>query len=374
MDKPASGLNLTVMYYFLPQGYIGNTMFRVLDQNRDGLLSSEEFVNGLSVLYFGEFEDKLRFIFNMYDYDSDGTITCEDIRLMLSYIPIGTLMPQSQIKEGILTSSTTHSSYFERVQIQKQIIELFKITLKDKLKINFTEFKNIIENDSSDMFLCVFLVVRQSLPSMKNFMNYKSDYKMSPIDQKPSIIASPKMTKLSPTLEVLRVSPNMVHRSIINESNPFLKYFKSRSIEIENTIKSNSKTISDELPRDISIPIMKTQPSTFLLSKVFHNENCVRIPNITIVDKNFKKSEQSVKIDYTESPTSFLAQASTTQLGLCICKCGRFCETGNTICKLCLKSNEIEGYLYTQLSEYKLKKYWYKLKGDELFCIHLNRL
>ena len=116
---------------------------------------------------------------------------------------------------------------------------------------------------------------------------------------------------------------------------------------------------------------MKTQPSTFLQKQT---DEAIRMPNITVIEKNCKNADSLLKVDYMESPTSFLTKSFSSQLGLCVCKCGRFCETGYTKCKECMKQNEIEGFLYIQLSEFKLKKYWYRLKGDELYSIFVIRV
>lgn len=34
----------------------------------------------------GDLEDKMRFTFRMYDFDDDGFVTPEDIRIMMSYM------------------------------------------------------------------------------------------------------------------------------------------------------------------------------------------------------------------------------------------------------------------------------------------------
>ena len=39
-------------------------------------------------LYTGNFEEHINFIFEFYDFDKDGKITSEDVRIVLSYIPL----------------------------------------------------------------------------------------------------------------------------------------------------------------------------------------------------------------------------------------------------------------------------------------------
>ena len=35
----------------------------------------------------GDLSQKMKFTFNMYDFDNDGLISAEDIRIIMSYMP-----------------------------------------------------------------------------------------------------------------------------------------------------------------------------------------------------------------------------------------------------------------------------------------------
>ena len=39
----------------------------------------------------------------MYDFDGDGSISKEDIRTMMSYVPLSTIADNDGIKEGFFT-------------------------------------------------------------------------------------------------------------------------------------------------------------------------------------------------------------------------------------------------------------------------------
>lgn len=41
-------------------------------------------------LFIESYEKMLKFIFNLYDFDKDSYISREDIRVVLSYIPLNT--------------------------------------------------------------------------------------------------------------------------------------------------------------------------------------------------------------------------------------------------------------------------------------------
>ena len=54
-------------------------VFRSFDLDNDSALSMEEWLKGLSVYLKGTFEEKINFCFNVYDMNSDGVITREEM-------------------------------------------------------------------------------------------------------------------------------------------------------------------------------------------------------------------------------------------------------------------------------------------------------
>jgi Ca2+-binding EF-hand superfamily protein len=57
-----------------------------------------EFIEGMTQLFCENFEKLATFIFNFYDFDKDGLISKEDIRTVLSYIPLNTKTKINKIK------------------------------------------------------------------------------------------------------------------------------------------------------------------------------------------------------------------------------------------------------------------------------------
>ena len=81
-------------------GIIGERFFTVLDLNSDGYVDVKEFIHGFFKIYYSNLETKIKLAFDMYishqllmtnfryDFDRDGYVRKEDVRLILSYIPI----------------------------------------------------------------------------------------------------------------------------------------------------------------------------------------------------------------------------------------------------------------------------------------------
>lgn len=47
-----------------------------------------EFIEGMSTLFFDSIDKLEKFVFQLYDFDKDGQISKEDVRVVLSYIPL----------------------------------------------------------------------------------------------------------------------------------------------------------------------------------------------------------------------------------------------------------------------------------------------
>ena len=56
-------------------------------KNQEGL-TEDEFVNGFFKLYMGTFQETIKIIFNLLDFDKDGIIKKDDVKLTLSYLPL----------------------------------------------------------------------------------------------------------------------------------------------------------------------------------------------------------------------------------------------------------------------------------------------
>jgi Ca2+-binding EF-hand superfamily protein len=66
---------------------IGERFFRLFDTDRDGYLNKAEFESCICRLFVPTFEEKIKLIFDLFDFDSDGKISKEGIRTLLSHIP-----------------------------------------------------------------------------------------------------------------------------------------------------------------------------------------------------------------------------------------------------------------------------------------------
>lgn len=71
---------------------IGERIFKLFDTDKDGFLGKTEFLNGFNKLFACSFEENLKLVYELFDFDSDGKVSKEDIRTLLSHVPLAQLL------------------------------------------------------------------------------------------------------------------------------------------------------------------------------------------------------------------------------------------------------------------------------------------
>jgi hypothetical protein len=125
------------------------------------------------ILFSGDYAQLLNFIFDFYDFDKDQKITKEDIRIVLSYVP---LYKKIKHYEGLKFEK---DNFEDRLASQKELHEKLDDLFKLKTIINFEEFKFIVQNINSDIFLYILVFLMERRPfsneTIKNLDNIKKN-------------------------------------------------------------------------------------------------------------------------------------------------------------------------------------------------------
>jgi Ca2+-binding EF-hand superfamily protein len=342
-------------------GLIGDSFFRVLDENKDGYINFIELITGLSKVYFGDFNEKIKYIFDMYDFDGNGLITKEDIRTMMSYVPLATFIESRGRKEGLFTrGGGGHEDYRDRKDVQADLLDLFKVVLSGKESITITEFKEIICKSSSDMFLCLFLLIRERLPNMEAFTNYKKDFKfeIKNVAVPTAVIASPRLSKLAPSMNVLSKSPQLKSTAkkgnMLSPSSIFNKYLASppKAVQPPQSTGEMDCPLTLEKPHKEKVEKEEVKSTEILEAS--------RLPNVSI------QTKLGGRTDIMLSPSAVLNKRPLHS-SMAVCSCGNLCEIGKDKCANCLsKCGDVKGFLYFK-KEGKLKRYWVKLLNKSLY-------
>lgn len=77
----------TFLQYFPLNGLLGERLFAQFDKRHCGFIDFEEFITGLATVCRGTADDKIHFVFNMYDVSHDNTVSKQELTTLLNHIP-----------------------------------------------------------------------------------------------------------------------------------------------------------------------------------------------------------------------------------------------------------------------------------------------
>jgi Ca2+-binding EF-hand superfamily protein/predicted Ser/Thr protein kinase len=77
----------TFLQYFPLHGLLGERLFAQFDTRRSGFIGFEEFITGLATACRGTVDDKIHFVFNMYDVSHDNTVSKQELTTLLNHVP-----------------------------------------------------------------------------------------------------------------------------------------------------------------------------------------------------------------------------------------------------------------------------------------------
>ena len=216
-------------YLKLPM-FISEKVFTVFDEDKDGFLSSKEFILGMNKLYNGSYEDTIKLIFDILDFNHDGYIEKDDVKMILSLLPLKT--------------DKCKIEYKYQMESLEEINEIINTTFGKSKKLNLEEFKNMVEKHKSDIFIQVICFLYQKKPFTENNINVlKTSKKSVPNDL---ILQTPQMKNKEHCGNILLPSP-MQNTSL----SPVSNFLKSKMIKTPFSI-GESAGIEEESEPAIS--------------------------------------------------------------------------------------------------------------------------
>ena len=215
IEETAKGINKITFnkYYDLP-GIISERLFTVFDKDKDGVLSLSEFVNGMKMLFSQceTFDSLAKFIFKFYDFRNCEKIKKEDVRIVLSYVPLQKTDLES-IKEGNI--EIVEENFQDRVESQEQLFNILNIAFKNKEEMNFEEYTNVVKNVNSDIFILILMFLLEKKPfssaTMKIYSSSMDSPKKSDVSKTPNV----QQVIASPSLNSRFISPKLKKKSLM---------------------------------------------------------------------------------------------------------------------------------------------------------------
>ena len=326
-------------YYELP-GLISERLFNVLDSNRDDYLNSSEFINGMIILFTNSYANLTKFIFHFYDFDHDGVISREDVRVVLSYVPL-----QSSINKD-------KDDFAERVVSQDELFEIIKTAFREEETMKLDEFIYIIENINSDIFVFLLVYILDRRPfnnaTLKLFDAMNKDVIL------PSEDTTVEQKIATPSVHSSFSSPSLIkiQQHLDKKENPNKMYSVKKVEEVVDNIGYNSEIrvgrgrsrtgAVDEKGNKIIKEIEPVRKERKMLTNI-QEHNKYKIST----DEQDKIYEDEDSIDFSEEDNDD--------------------EMSNEITNKSSNIASYEGYLLKINSEQEIKKIWFRLVNKDIY-------
>jgi Ca2+-binding EF-hand superfamily protein len=341
-------------YYDLP-GLISERLFSVFDSKNKGYLTLEDFTNSMIILFSGDYAQLLNFIFDFYDFDKDQKITKEDIRIVLSYVP---LYKKIKHYEGLKFEK---DNFEDRLASQKELHEKLDDLFKLKTIINFEEFKFIVQNINSDIFLYILVFLMERRPfsneTIKNLDNIKKNNNINNIiniNNKNIFIKKQIFSRKCDNLIVLpNVNSKLIVSRTISAKNPSIEkiekelnnnndldYFQINELESGTETLRTNGTVQKK-------PSRKTLKNVSLMDIDQTNENNIKYDK----DEGMLDYARPYELYYDNNRNNIEEEFNSTNMT-------NISRINNNILT--------EGYLF-KIQENKVKKIYFKLICKDLY-------
>lgn len=227
-----------------------------MDIDQNNIIDLKEFVEGMRKLFTGHYDSLINFIFNLYDFDKDGLISKEDIRIVLSYVPLEVDTKYSNFRKFDI------SEFKDRVESQEELHTLLEKVFKNSQHLDLKKFIYAIENVSSDILLFILIFLMKKKPFSANLIEeFATKHNNGEIPKSPTfskrLIASPNLDSKFSSSKIIKNSPS----------------FKSTTITKSTTGKLGSN-------------LMPMNDSKNLLMKFAHNKSSEGTISLKYGDSN----------------------------------------------------------------------------------------
>ena len=151
----------TFLQYFPLNGLLGERLFVQFDTKKTGYVDFDDFIIGLSTVCRGSKDDKIRFVFNMYDVSHDNTVSKQDLTTLLNHIPKHVLQDHYGHDEKSSVSSEAMSNVSKRDDDLEEVDQYTNHDIVERAfeecdmnhvgRLSFEEFKMWVERNPAVM-------------------------------------------------------------------------------------------------------------------------------------------------------------------------------------------------------------------------------
>ena len=234
--EPSKGIKkITFTQYYELPGIISDRLYAVFDRNNNNFLDPAEFIGGMTTLFTENFEKLAKFIFRFYDFDNDNKITKEDVRVVLSYVPLNIDFNAGKKK----VMKYEKNNFKEHIESQKELFDILSTSFGDKDTLTFEEYINVVENKSSDIFLFILIFLLEQRPfNSETVKVYKKDKKLLETQDysKTPVLMSHKIASPSLGSRFLFPSLKKITDKMGNNSKSILDMYAGKGNDMESQL------------------------------------------------------------------------------------------------------------------------------------------
>lgn len=360
---------ITFFDYIKLPVFICESIFSCFDVDKNGYLSIQEFGEGMSTLFLGTFDETVKLLFNIFDSNHDGYIHKEDIRLLLSYLP--------------LREDHSKTEYKYQLESQQEIQEIVEATFHNKDQLTYKEYVRAIESKRSDSFIQLLCFLFEKKPFNQENINLLETKKKKEDDKKTS---NPNSTHSSPPRNNTEYYSPQSKKRIpsprkVSCLSPATNYLRKSKVATNdgNIIQlcgikndTDSDLHKNKNPETSAYEGMIRMPNMKITEQTSESQN---LNNSPVFDNVIEKSQNAF-----DSPSNFLRRLVPKKkefniLGSLV-KISNDESTDNQHNYSLLKNSKqknslelpaMEGWVYKITENSKIKKYWLVVNNADIY-------
>jgi len=266
--------------------FIAEKLFLSFSKSSNQGLCETEFVNGFFKLYMGSFEETTEIIFNLLDFNKDGKINKEDVKIILSYLPLNEVSEEKQEKKD-LVSKIFGAQIKSLEEIDSIVSNAFDKTGGEMKLEQFTE---IVIGKNSEIFLQILCFLYEQIPfSSNNIDALKQKYNLVNDDDYERISATFRRNKKSSSIKIQ--TPK--HSTLLSPAGSFLKQFSIRKFSLNENMKDSSTYVSDKSYK-INDENKESDSNSLSINSSFANSTS---PTLIVKTKGDEKSILNINLE-----------------------------------------------------------------------------
>jgi len=263
-----------------------NSLLIVENKNK-AYLSLKEFLEGITTLRYGTYDEVASLIFNIFDFDKDGDINIEDVKLLISYFP--------------LKINNQKPEYLYQMDSLIELDQIIRDTFNEvTTNIKFNDFLNYIDG-KANIFLMVFCYLYSIMPVLgKDIIIKHINYESTDLTLTPSSFKSNSTSISNKQLQFSSLSifsPISNIKSKRNNTSSCYKVNKANILDLLSTNQSSSEKTNIIEP-DLSIKKSSKSAGTTIMLFNSNSSKCIeksKFSNSLNILKNKDSNIETIK-------------------------------------------------------------------------------